>query len=150
MLNYEIGGNEVKPNTSESIADIPENRTLVIEKLTSEDVINPELVTGLGTIEQVFAHFKPQVDVEFQNEEGQDVTETFHFSNVGDFSVKNMTEQSPFLKNLSVQKEFYDNLIKQFRSNKVLQRALENSESKEAFISSLRELLLELDESESK
>lgn len=146
ISNYEIGGNEVKPNTSEAIAEIPENRTLLVEKLTSDEPVNPEAVTGLTNIDQVFAHYKPQVDVEFSNEEGQPINETFHFTNVGDFDVKKLTEQSKFLKGVSTQKEFYDNLIKQLRSNKVLQRALESPDSKTAFIEALQEVLNELNE----
>ncbi len=146
--NYEIGGNEVKIDASESIAAIPENRTLLVEQLTSGEPVNPEAAMGLATIEQVFAHFKPRTEVEFTNEEGQPVEETFHFASVGDFSVKNLTEQSRFLKGLDTQKEFYDNLIKQLRSNKVLQRALENAESKEALIEALKGVIAELDEAE--
>ncbi|GHT41219.1 hypothetical protein FACS189437_07820 [Bacteroidia bacterium] len=149
MINqYEIGGNEVKIDASEAIAAIPENRTMLVEQLTSEEPVNPEVATGLTSIEQVFAHYKPQVDVEFQNEEGQPVKETFHFLNVGDFAVKNLTEQSSFLKGVNTQKDFYDNLIKQLRSNKVLQRALENPESKQAFIAALQGVLSELDATE--
>jgi hypothetical protein len=149
MINqYEIGGNEVRPDASESIAAIPENRTLVVEQLTSEEPVNPEVVSGLTTIEQVFAHYKPQIDVEFHNEEGQTVQEIFHFQNVGDFAVNNLTEQSSFLKRVSTEKHFYDNLIKQLRSNKVLQRALEHPESKRAFIAALEGVLSELDEVE--
>jgi hypothetical protein len=149
MINqYEIGGNEVKIDASEAIAAIPENRTMLVEQLTSEEPVNPEVAAGLTSIEQVFAHYKPQIDVEFQNEEGQPVKETFHFLNVGDFAVKNLTEQSSFLKGVNTQKDFYDNLIKQLRSNKVLQRALENPESKQAFIAALQGVLSELDATE--
>ena len=34
--NYGIGGNEVKTDASEAFADIPQNRTLMAEKLTKE------------------------------------------------------------------------------------------------------------------
>lgn len=146
--NYEIGGNEVKIDASESIAAIPENRTMLVEQLTSDEPVNPEAAVGLTSIEQVFAHYKPQIDVEFTNEEGQPVEETFHFASVGDFAVKNLTGQSKFLKGLDTQKEFYDTLIKQLRSNKVLQRALENADSKAAFVAALQGVIAELDEAE--
>ena len=146
--NYEIGGNEVKIDASEAISAIPENRTMLVEKLTSEEPVNPAAVTGLTTIEQVFAHYKPQTDIEFQNADGQPVNETFHFASVGDFSVKNMTAQSPFLKGVNTEKDFYDNLTKQLRSNKVLQRALENPEAKAAFVAALQGVLAEMDEVE--
>ncbi|MDR2474372.1 MAG: hypothetical protein LBD45_00805 [Bacteroidales bacterium] len=150
IQEYGIGGNEVKIEASEAIAAIPENRTLLVEKLTADEPVNPEAVTGLTTVEQVFEHYKPQKEVEFQNEEGQPVKETLYFNNVGDFAVKNLTEQSPFLKATATEKDFYENLTKQLRSNKVLQRALENPESKQAFIAALQEMAAELSQTETK
>lgn len=144
ILEYGIGGNEVKIDASESIAAIPENRTLLVEQLTADEPVNPEVVEGLANIEQVFEHYKPQMDVQFENAEGQPVSETFHFTNVGDFAVKNMTKQSRFLNGLDTEKNFYENLTKQLRSNKVLQRVLENAESKQAFIALLQEIQTEL------
>lgn len=146
ILDYEIGGNEVKIDGSESIGQIPDNRTLLIEKLTAEEPANPEAVEKLSTIEEVFAHFMPNIDVEFENEAGQPVTENMKFSNVGDFSVKNMTEKSGFMNGLSQQNNFYELLTKQLRSNKVLQRALEDPETKAAFINALLQLRNELED----
>ena len=144
ILEYGIGGNEVKVDAAESIANIPDNRSLIVEHLTSEDPISPEAVDGLTTIEEVFAHFSPNIDVEFDTEDGQQVTENFKFSNVGDFGVKNMTNNSPYLNSLNMQKEFYETLTKQLRTNKVLQRVLENAETKEAFIAALSAFRSEL------
>lgn len=150
IRNYEIGGNEVRVDASESIAAIPENKTLIVEQLTSEDPIHPEVVSGLTNIDQVFQHYKPFVDVELENSEGQSVQETFHFKNVADFNVKKLTEQSTFLNKVNTEKEFYDGLIKQLKSNKVLQRVLENQESKEAFVEVLNSVLTELESEENK
>lgn len=144
ILEYGIGGNEVKVDASEAIANIPENRSLIVEQLTSEEPVTPEAVKGLSTIEEVFEHFAPNIDVEFENEEGQPVKENFQFKTVADFSVKNMTQNSPFLHNLDTQKTFYEGLVTQLRSNKVLQRVLENPESKKAFIDALEALSKEL------
>lgn len=145
ILDYEIGGNDVKIDGSESISDIPENRSLIIELLTDREPVKPETVEGLTTIESVFKHFTPNVDVEFENEEGQPLEENLVFSTVGDFSIKNITEQSAFLQGLNMQKEFYETMTKQLRSNKVLQRVLENAQSKEAFIEALSALRDELE-----
>ena len=101
ILEYEIGGNEVKIDASEGIAVIPDNRSLVVEQLTAEEPVNPETVYKLTTIEDVFAHFMPNVDINFEDEDGQIVSENLRFKNVGDFSVKNMTGQSKFLNGLS-------------------------------------------------
>jgi hypothetical protein len=150
IMEYGIGGNEIKVDASEAIAAIPENRTLIVEQLTSEESINPEVVSGLTNIDQVFAHYKPQIDAEFENAEGQPVKENFQFKNVGDFSVKSLTGQSSFLSGLNNETEFWEAVKKQLRSNKLLQRALEDPEAKQAFISSLQGILEELKEAEQK
>lgn len=150
MFEYGIGGNEVKIDASEAIADIPFNRTLLVEKLTADDPINPEKVEKLETIEQVFEHFKPNIDVEFENEDGEDVKENFKFKTVADFLVKNMTANSPFLEDLENQKNFYNKTIKQLRSNKILQRALQNADTKAAFVEALQGLISELEAHEVK
>ena len=47
IYNYGIGGNEVKVDANESIAEIPSNRTLIVQKLTDEAPAAPESVYGL-------------------------------------------------------------------------------------------------------
>ena len=107
----------------------------------------PEIVDHLYTIEDVFKYFDPNIDVNFLDKEGQDVTENFQFSNVGDFSVKSMTQRSPFLNNLSIRKEFYEKVVKQLRSNKVLQRVIANNDTKAAMLIILKELKKQVEES---
>lgn len=137
LNNYGIGGNEVKIDASEGIADIPQNRTMLVEQLTKDEPISPEVIEGLTCIEDVFGYFKPEVDIEFENAEGQPIEETFRFANVGDFSVKNMTARSPFLSGLNTEKVFADRMAKALRSNKLLQRTLEDPEARQAFINVL-------------
>ncbi|MDR0795353.1 MAG: hypothetical protein LBE79_04760, partial [Tannerella sp.] len=123
---------------------------LLVEKLTANDPVKPETVEKLETIEAVFGHFKPNVDIDFEDAEGQDVTENFRFKTVADFLVKNMTKSSPFLNGLDNQKAFYNKMIKQLRNNKVMQRALKNADSREAFVEVLQALLIELEENDKK
>lgn len=144
IMEYGIGGNEVRVDASESIAAIPENRTLLVEQLTSDEPVNPEVIEGLTSIDQVFSHFKPKVEIELENEDGQNIEETLYFNSVGDFSVKNMTAQSSYLSELNTAKDFYESLKKQLRSNKVLQKALENPESKQALLDALKGIQAEL------
>ena len=150
MYNYGIGGNEVKLDASEAIADIANNRTLLVQKLTMNDAVKPEAVYDLKNVEEVFAHFKPQCSVDFQTEEGATKSEELHFSNLGDFSVKSVIDQSNFLTNLNVEVEQYHKIAKQFKSNKVLKSLVENPESKQAFKDVLTALLHELNSSEEK
>jgi predicted component of type VI protein secretion system len=142
---FEIGGNEVPIEGSEAIANLPDNRTMIVEHLTAEEPINPEAARNLTSIEAVFAHYQPSVDVVFDNEDGQAVKETLRFANVGDFNVKKMTEQSKFLRTLNQEKNFYSGVEKQIRTNKILQRVLGNNESKAAFVEALNAALKELE-----
>jgi len=150
MYNYGIGGNEVKLDASEAIADIANNRTLLVQKLTVNDAVKPEAVYDLKNVEEVFEHFKPHCSVDFQTEQGTTKTEEFHFSNLGDFGVKSIIDQSNFLTDLNVEVEQYNRIAKQFKSNKVLKSLIENPEGKQAVKDVLTALLHELNSSEDK
>ena len=98
LYDYGIGGNEVKVDANESIADIPSNRTLLVQKLTDDAPVSPEAVYGLQTVEEVFEHFSPSVELEMQNEKGEDVNETMAFKNLGDFNAKSIKEHSEIIE----------------------------------------------------
>jgi predicted component of type VI protein secretion system len=132
----------------EGFVEISPNKTLFIQKLTNEAPINPEIVEDLQTVEQVFEHFKPNCDVELDKEDGSTMKENFKFSGLGDFDTKNITNQSPYLRNLSLENDAYLKIIKQLRNNKSLKNVIENPEMKNAFVNALRALVAELDEQE--
>lgn len=142
--NYGIGGNEVKTDASEAFADIPQNRTLMAEKLTKDAPVKPEIVHGLQTVEQVFAHYKPNISVDFEDADGVTKKESLSFSNLGDFGVKGITEQSEFLKDSASQKEEYLKIIKQLKSNKILKSALADTEAKKALLDTIHAMIAEL------
>lgn len=142
--NYGIGGNEVKLDANEAILEIPQNRTLIAQKLTGNTPVRPELVEGLNTIEQVFEHFKPTVKVNFENAEGAMKSEELKFSGLGDFGVKGITEQSKFLSNLQTEKDQYQKIIKQLKSNKILKSALDDPDAKQALLETIQDLISEL------
>jgi predicted component of type VI protein secretion system len=146
MYNFGVGGNEVKKDASESIADIPMNRTLFVQKLTDDAPIKPEAVYDLKTVEEVFEHFKPSVDVEFETTDGSTVQENISFKNLGDFNAKNITENSKFLKDLQLQQDQYQNIIKQLKTNKLLKSVVENPDNKNAFVDVLKALIQELED----
>ena len=142
--NYGIGGNEVKTDASEAFADIPQNRTLMAEKLTKDAPVKPEIVHGLQTVEQVFGHYKPNVSVDFEDADGMTKKETLSFTNLGDFGVKGITEQSEFLKDASTQKDEYFKIIKQLKSNKILKSALSDPDAKAALLDAIHGMIAEL------
>jgi hypothetical protein len=142
--NYGIGGNEVKTDASEAFADIPQNRTLMAEKLTKDAPVKPQIVHGLQTIEQVFANYKPTVEVDFEDSDGVSKKETLHFSGLQDFGMKGITEQSEFLKDNATQKDEYLKIIKQLKSNKILKTALADPDAKSALLDAIYGMMTEL------
>lgn len=147
MLEYGIGGTEVKGDAGEAILEIPQNRTLLCEKLTADDPFRPEIVEGLKTVDDVFEHFSPRIDLEFETSDGVTKEETLSFKGLSDFGIKGITAQSEFLRELTNEKEQYQKIIKQLKSNKLLRKALENADSKAALISVIYALIKELEDS---
>lgn len=145
MFNYGVGGNEVKVDANEAIQDIQENKTLLVSKLTTDETMAPEIVSGLKTVEDVFRHFQPQIAVEHETEDGQTVNEEFKFRNLGDFTPKNLTQNSNYLSNLSLEEEQYNKIIRQLRNNKVLRNILADGGSKAALIQALKAVASELE-----
>lgn len=146
MFEYGIGGNEVRTDASESMADIAQNRTMFLQQLTAEPPVKPAAVYDLKTVGDVFNHYQPNVDVEFETEDGSSKSENLKFNNLGDFSPKNITNQSSFLQDLSIQQEQYQKIAKQLKTNKLLNGVLNNPDAKQAFVTALQALIQELDE----
>lgn len=146
MQEYGIGGTEVKGDANEAFAEIPQNRTLLCEKLTADAPIKPNIVGGLQTIDDVFEHYKPEVEVEFEDSEGVGKQEKLSFRGLSDFGIKGITAQSEFLKDLTIEKEQYQKIIKQLKSNKLLRKTLEKPETKADLLSVMYALIKELEE----
>ena len=144
MFNYEIGGNERKIDTAEAFVDIAPNKTLFVQQLTDNEPVKPEKVEGLKTVEDVFAHYKPQVNVNFDREDGSVQQETLHFQHLGDFGVKQIVQQSDQLRNLNVERDTYLTITRQLKTNKTLKAILENPETRQAFSAALANLAGEL------
>lgn len=144
MYNYGIGGNEVKVDASEAISDISNNKTLLVQKLTVRDAVKPEAIYDLKTVEDVFSYFKPSQSVDFSTKDGAVKSEAFHFTNLGDFGVKRIVEESPFLSELNSDVDQFTKIAKQFKSNKILQTVIADPEANKALIAALSALLTEL------
>jgi hypothetical protein len=147
MAVYDIGGSEVKGDASEAMSELPQNRTLMVEKLTKTPPVKPEIVEGLKSIDDVFEHYSPTVDMEFQDSDGGSRKETLHFKGLSDFGVKGITNQSEFLKDLTAKKEQNQKMIKQLKTNKLLKTAVENEAHKTALLNAINALIKELEES---
>jgi hypothetical protein len=145
VYSYGIGGQERKlDNASEAISDIPLNRTLLVQKLTTNTPLKAQIVEGLKTPEAVFAHYKPEVAVEFENADGAVVPETLRFASLGDFGKKGIVSQSDFLRSLAAETDDLNKLVRQLKSNKILKAALENPATKAAFLAAIQAMMDEL------
>lgn len=145
--SYGIGGTEVKLDANEALQEIPQNKTLLVEKLTHNQPVKAEMVKGLKTVEEVFDHYKPNVDMEFSTEDGVIQKEKLRFAHLGDFGKNGIINQSDFLKDLDTEKEQYVKIVKQLKTNKILRAALTDPEAKQALLDSLQSLISELEQS---
>ena len=146
LYEYGVGGNEVKIDANEAIAEIPSNRTLLVQKLTEEAPLQPETTYGLETLEDVFERFHPSVELEFQDQEGNEIPEKLDFKGLSDFSAKKLKENSPFLSQLNIEREQYLKISRLLSSNKALLKSLSDEEARAEMIQVLEASLLELED----
>ena len=146
LYEYGVGGNEVKIDANEAIAEIPSNRTLLVQKLTEEAPLQPETTYGLETLEDVFERFHPSVELEFQDQEGNEISEKLDFKGLSDFSAKKLKENSPFLSQLNIEREQYLKISRLLSSNKALLKSLSDEEARAEMIQVLEASLVELED----
>ena len=146
MYDYNIGGQERKNEVNEGIADIPQNKTLLIERLTDDPPLSPQVIPDLKNIGDVFNFFQPVKEVEFDTEDGSSRTEKLEFRNLADFGKQGITRQSAFLNELNHQCDDLQKFIRQLKSNKILKSLLDNREAKNAYLSCLQGMIAELEQ----
>ena len=73
------------------------------------------------------------------------IKEKIEFKGIADFKASNIVNQSPFLQNLNAEKDDYQKIMKQLKTNKLVKGVLENPDAKAAFMSALQSLIVELD-----
>jgi len=146
MYDYGIGGTERPTDANEAFADLPQNKTLVVEKLTADDDVDTTVVKGLTSVEDVFKHFRPKAAVEFQGEDGTDVKEELSFNNLGEFGPQGLTKQSDHLNKLNMRRDEMARIVKQLRTNKKFVAAMQDPSAKAALMEVLKELMNEVQE----
>ncbi|MGD0756237.1 MAG: hypothetical protein ABR927_14385 [Bacteroidales bacterium] len=145
MLNeVEIGGQLVPQESFEAISNISSNKTLLVQKLTNKPT-KLEPVKGLKTIDDVFEHFKPNAEVEFEDENGALKKEELKFNSLLDFRRDGLINQSDLLKKLQIQQDACNGIIKRLKTNKILKTALQNPEAKKSFLQALQATINEID-----
>jgi len=130
-----------------SVNAISQNKTLIVDQF-SDSVSEPELLQDAKNIKEVFEHFKPEVDVEFSNEDGSPVSETLKFREMKDFDVDEgkgqLVQNSEFLMSVRSNIEANTKMKKQIETNKKLRDVINNVEDKESLKKTLQAMLEEL------
>ena len=136
-----------------NVSALDTNKTLFIDQYTTDvQSEDPELFEDAQTIADVFAHFRPEVEVAFTDEEGGTVTETLHFNEIRDFEADggkgNLVANSEFLAGTKGRMDSVARVRKQIEQNKKLRDILKDAQSKEELKQYLAALLSELEENE--
>lgn len=143
-----IGGELIKEKGVEAIKDLQENRTMIVQKLTQSPASKPVIVENLKNIGEVFDHFKPTAEVSFKDKDGGNINEDLNFRSLADFSLDGLTEQSAFLKDLKMQSEVYQLIIRELKNNNKLKKVLADGGGKTALLKALMAILKEMEENE--
>ncbi len=144
MFEFEIGGNEIQPGATEGVNAIAFNRSLLALQLTNDEPSSPKLVEKLKTVGEVFNEFKPQVEVDFEDDKGAVVKEVLHFTKLSDFRVSNLNVNSSHLSTLAGQQQEYDQITKRLLGHRTMQTALDSPTAKAALLETLKALIVEL------
>ena len=136
--------------TDGKVNAISQNKTLYIGQFTNL-VAEPELYQGATNINQVFEHFKPSIEVDFKDENGDTHEEVVGFNEMKDFEVNNGNGQlitnNSFLLNLKSSIDANAKMKKQIEQSKRIRDILGNKQSKQELREVLQYLLDELENS---
>jgi hypothetical protein len=101
-------------------------------------------------MQDVFDHFKPTVNVEFEDEMGGIVSEQLHFNEMRDFEANggkgNLVTNSPFLSGAKSKVDVAAKIRKQIEQNRRLRDILKDDEGKAELKELLEALLQEIKE----
>lgn len=136
--------------SSAKVSPIDSNKTLFVDQFTSDaEPGNPEFVEDIQNIGDAFAHFKPSVEVDFTDENGEAVNEKLHFNEIRDFEAQGgkgrLVENSQFLSNVKNKIDTNIKIRKSIEQSRKLRDILKDQGSKAELKEMLQALLDELD-----
>jgi len=140
-INFGFDGSSKK---NDGVQEIPSNKSLLIQKLTDLPPLLPDVVKGLQNTEAVFKHFKPSVNVVFDNLDKGMVKETIRFTDMLDFEVEKIVSRSDFLTELELKKRIYFDIVNKLQNNSELKELLKNKDSKTALLKKIQDLKKEI------
>lgn len=134
MAKFMLGAVErVKKDDSIPVELLPSNKILYAARLNSDEEadVTPVKCTNL---KEVFEKFQPSFNVDMETEQGEPINADFEIRAMKDFSSKELIEQNDYLQETYYAKEMMNDLEKQLKKNKALQKILEDKEKKAALL----------------
>jgi len=128
---------------------IDQNKTLMIDQYTTNvEPGDPEFVEDVTNINEAFERFKPEVEVDFVDEEGGSVNEKLHFSELRDFEANGgkgkLVENSEFLSGIKQKIDTNVKVRKSIEQNRKLRDILKDQGSRDELKEMLQAMLDEL------
>ncbi|MBQ0049052.1 MAG: hypothetical protein KBT12_02265 [Bacteroidales bacterium] len=139
--------------SSAKVSLIDQNKTLMMDQYTSDaEPGNPELVENIQNINEAFAHFRPQVEVDFVDAEGGSVNETLRFNEIRDFETDGgkgrLVQNSQFLSGVKAQIDVNTKIRKSIEQNRKLRDILKEDASRQELKEMLQAMLAELQDAD--
>ncbi len=134
MAKFILGATErVKKDDSIPVELLPSNKILYAARLNSEE--DPDVSpTRCNNLKEVFEKFQPSFSAEMESTEGEQVNAEFEIRAMKDFTSKELIEKNDYLQKIYYGKEILNDLEKQLKKNKSLQKTLADPEKKEALL----------------
>lgn len=135
----------------DGVIEFPQNRTLYVDQFTDKAPNTDEERETFKpkNMKEVFEHYRPSKEgVALETEDGGSVFEDFEFHQIKDFEDEELIAQSGLLSEKKARIDAYNAIIRQLTKNKPLRGAIQNAESKESLLNSLKALIQEIEEAE--
>lgn len=134
------------------VSPIDCNKTLIMDQFTSDaEPGNPEFVQDIQSIDDAFSHFKPSVEVDFTNAEGETVNETLKFGEIRDFEADGgkgrLVQNSEFLSGVKGDIDTSAKIRKSIEQSRKLREILKDEKGREEFRELLQAMLDEIEPS---
>jgi predicted component of type VI protein secretion system len=134
MAKFILGATEkVQRDDSIPVELLPSNKILYAAKLNNDEDADVE-PKKCSNLKEVFEKFQPSFSVDLETTQGEPVNAGFEIRAMKDFTSKELIEKNEYLQKTYYSREMLDDLDKQIKKNKALQKILEDSEKKEALL----------------
>jgi len=134
MKKFILGATErMKTDDSIPVELLPSNKMLYAAKLNNDEDADVSPVK-CNNLKEVFEKFRPSFEAELESTDGEQVNANFEVRSMKDYTSKELIEKNEYLQETYYGKEMLNDLEKQLKKNKSLQKTLAEKEKKEALL----------------